>query len=122
MDSPSPIAPTCTFPLAPAAAAAAAATGPTTRSTPAGSTTSAAPTAAAPLSSVRALTTDEKDHFVISPEQLASVDWQLMETILSTIASPATRPAYRIQCRNSSSRELIRLLVTEGSQGVFTVC
>eukprot|EP00965_Chrysotila_dentata_P098900 3270917-Pleurochrysis_carterae.AAC.1 len=32
-----------------------------------------------------------------------------METILSTIASPATRPAYRIQCRNSG-REFIRLL------------
>eukprot|EP00965_Chrysotila_dentata_P136171 4502078-Pleurochrysis_carterae.AAC.2 len=35
-----------------------------------------------------------------------------METILSTLASPATRPAYRIQCQNSG-RELIRLLVTE---------
>eukprot|EP00965_Chrysotila_dentata_P255046 6212081-Pleurochrysis_carterae.AAC.5 len=110
MDSPSPIAPTFAFPLAQAAAAAA--TGPATRSTPAGSTPSAAPTAAATVSSVRALTTDEKDHFVISPEQLASVDRQLMETMLSTIASPATRLAYRIQCQNSG-RERIRLLVTE---------
>eukprot|EP00965_Chrysotila_dentata_P050165 1662001-Pleurochrysis_carterae.AAC.1 len=33
-----------------------------------------------------------------------------METILSTIASPATRPAYRIQCQNSG-RSLIRILV-----------
>eukprot|EP00965_Chrysotila_dentata_P078531 2587791-Pleurochrysis_carterae.AAC.1 len=35
-----------------------------------------------------------------------------METILSTIASPATRPAYHTQCRNSG-RELIRVLVNE---------
>eukprot|EP00965_Chrysotila_dentata_P112270 3711652-Pleurochrysis_carterae.AAC.2 len=43
---------------------------------------------------VRTLTTDEKDRFVISPEQLANVDRQLMEKILSTITLPATRPAY----------------------------
>eukprot|EP00965_Chrysotila_dentata_P119762 3959778-Pleurochrysis_carterae.AAC.1 len=35
-----------------------------------------------------------------------------METIQSTIASPATRPAYRVQCRNSGG-ELIRILVNE---------
>eukprot|EP00965_Chrysotila_dentata_P173746 5735876-Pleurochrysis_carterae.AAC.1 len=33
-----------------------------------------------------------------------------METILSTIASPATRPAYRVQFQNSG-RSLIRILV-----------
>eukprot|EP00965_Chrysotila_dentata_P079826 2633044-Pleurochrysis_carterae.AAC.1 len=110
MGSPSPIAPTFTFPSTPAAAAA---TGPATRSTPAGPAPSAAPTAAAPVSSVRALTTDETNHFnVVSPEQLASVDRQLMETTLGTIASPAKSPAYRIQCQNSG-RELIRLLVSE---------
>eukprot|EP00965_Chrysotila_dentata_P104641 3455598-Pleurochrysis_carterae.AAC.2 len=75
MDAPSPIVPTFSFPSQPASAAAA---GPTTRSTPA----SAAPAAAAPtsasstgtpsVSTVRALTADEKDHFVVSPEQLAS--------------------------------------------------
>eukprot|EP00965_Chrysotila_dentata_P071820 2372799-Pleurochrysis_carterae.AAC.1 len=37
-----------------------------------------------------------------------------METILSTIASPATRPAYRIQCQNSG-RSLIRILVAEAN-------
>eukprot|EP00965_Chrysotila_dentata_P091319 3015210-Pleurochrysis_carterae.AAC.2 len=34
----------------------------------------APPTSAAPVITVRALTADERDHFVISPEQLASVD------------------------------------------------
>eukprot|EP00965_Chrysotila_dentata_P183364 6055018-Pleurochrysis_carterae.AAC.1 len=63
---------------------------------------------------VRNLTADERDHFVIFPEQLASVDRQLMETILSTIASPATRPGYRLQCGNSG-RTLIRLLVAEAN-------
>eukprot|EP00965_Chrysotila_dentata_P044314 1473350-Pleurochrysis_carterae.AAC.1 len=117
MDAPSPIAPTFSFPSQPAPAAAA---GPTTRSTPAG----AAPASAAPTSAsstgissvltVRTLTADKKDHFVVSPEQLASVDRQLMETILSTITSPATRPAYRESCRNSG-RALIRILVAEAN-------
>eukprot|EP00965_Chrysotila_dentata_P066336 2196145-Pleurochrysis_carterae.AAC.2 len=35
---------------------------------------------------------NERDHFVISPEQLASIDRQRMESILGTIALPATRP------------------------------
>eukprot|EP00965_Chrysotila_dentata_P077548 2559197-Pleurochrysis_carterae.AAC.1 len=118
MDSPSPVAPTVSFSSTQAPAAA---SGPTTHSTPAGTTaTSAAPTAApatsvsSSVSSVRTLTADEKDHFVISPEQLASVDRQLMETILSTIISPATRPAYRLQCQNSG-RTLIRILIAEAS-------
>eukprot|EP00965_Chrysotila_dentata_P107212 3542226-Pleurochrysis_carterae.AAC.1 len=89
MEAPSPIAPSFTFAPAPAGAAA---SGPTTRSTPASAAPTTAAPVAAPVSSVRALTSDEKDHFVISPEQLASVDRQLMGTILSTIASPATRP------------------------------
>eukprot|EP00965_Chrysotila_dentata_P062107 2057627-Pleurochrysis_carterae.AAC.1 len=93
MDAPSPIAPSFTFP---AASTASGTAGPTTRSAPAGAAPSAAPlTAAQPVSSVRPRTTEERDHFVISPEQLASVDRQLMETILGTITSPATRPAYR---------------------------
>eukprot|EP00965_Chrysotila_dentata_P208919 6184971-Pleurochrysis_carterae.AAC.1 len=106
MDTPSPIAPIFLFITAPAPPAAA---GPTTRSTPAG----AAPTSAGAscrtnrllpiVSTVRALTADERDHFVICPKQLASVDRQLMETILSTIASPATRPAYRAQCQNTKN-------------------
>eukprot|EP00965_Chrysotila_dentata_P204520 6182387-Pleurochrysis_carterae.AAC.1 len=37
-----------------------------------------------------------------------------METILSTITSPATRPAYRTQCQNSG-RSLIRILVAEAN-------
>eukprot|EP00965_Chrysotila_dentata_P020476 678691-Pleurochrysis_carterae.AAC.1 len=37
-----------------------------------------------------------------------------METILSTITSPATRPAYRLQCQNSD-RSLIRILIAEAS-------
>eukprot|EP00965_Chrysotila_dentata_P097924 3237587-Pleurochrysis_carterae.AAC.1 len=104
MDAPSPIVPTFSFSTQPASTAAA---GPTTRSTPAsGAPAAAAPssvstTGASTVSSVRALTADEKDHFVVSPEQLASVDRQLMETILSTITSPATRPAYRVSCQNS---------------------
>eukprot|EP00965_Chrysotila_dentata_P204521 6182387-Pleurochrysis_carterae.AAC.2 len=43
-------------------------------STPFSAASTTAAPAAAPVSSVRPLTTDEKDHFVISPEQLASVD------------------------------------------------
>eukprot|EP00965_Chrysotila_dentata_P246842 6207401-Pleurochrysis_carterae.AAC.3 len=39
---------------------------------------------------VRNLTADERDHFVISTEQLASVHCQIMESILGTITSPAT--------------------------------
>eukprot|EP00965_Chrysotila_dentata_P084984 2805349-Pleurochrysis_carterae.AAC.2 len=79
---------------------------------PASAAPTAVPAAVASVSSVRALTTEEEDHFVVSPEQLASVDRQLIETILGTIASPATRPAYRLQCLNSG-RELIRILVSE---------
>eukprot|EP00965_Chrysotila_dentata_P172031 5676900-Pleurochrysis_carterae.AAC.1 len=37
-----------------------------------------------------------------------------MESILGTIASPATRPSYRIRCQNSG-RDLIRLLVAEAN-------
>eukprot|EP00965_Chrysotila_dentata_P130154 4303169-Pleurochrysis_carterae.AAC.1 len=112
MDAPSPVAPTFVFPTTPAASGTA---GPTTLSTPAGATPADAPLAGAPpVSSVRPLTSDERDHFVISPEQLASVDRQLMETILSTIALPATRPAYRVQ-RMNSGRTLIRLLVAEAN-------
>eukprot|EP00965_Chrysotila_dentata_P101565 3352992-Pleurochrysis_carterae.AAC.1 len=37
-----------------------------------------------------------------------------MESILSTIASPATRPGYPIQCQNSG-RTLIRLLIAEAN-------
>eukprot|EP00965_Chrysotila_dentata_P040610 1347356-Pleurochrysis_carterae.AAC.1 len=37
-----------------------------------------------------------------------------METILSTITSPATRPAYRVNCRNSG-RALIRILMAEAN-------
>eukprot|EP00965_Chrysotila_dentata_P169221 5588670-Pleurochrysis_carterae.AAC.1 len=99
LDSPSPVVPSFSFATAPAAAAA---TGPATRSTPASAAPTSAAAAAQPVSAtvstaspVRNLTADERDHFVISPEQLASVDCQLMESILSTITSPATRPGYR---------------------------
>eukprot|EP00965_Chrysotila_dentata_P252318 6210615-Pleurochrysis_carterae.AAC.3 len=37
-----------------------------------------------------------------------------MESILGTIASPATRPAYRKQCQNSG-RIMIRILVAEAN-------
>eukprot|EP00965_Chrysotila_dentata_P081281 2684155-Pleurochrysis_carterae.AAC.1 len=37
-----------------------------------------------------------------------------MESILSTIASPATRPDYRVRCQNSG-RSLIRLLIAEAN-------
>eukprot|EP00965_Chrysotila_dentata_P122461 4047245-Pleurochrysis_carterae.AAC.1 len=37
-----------------------------------------------------------------------------METILSTITSPATRSAYRVSCQNSG-RALIRILVAEAN-------
>eukprot|EP00965_Chrysotila_dentata_P171789 5668883-Pleurochrysis_carterae.AAC.1 len=37
-----------------------------------------------------------------------------METILGKITSPATRPAYRVQCQNSG-RSLIRILVAEAN-------
>eukprot|EP00965_Chrysotila_dentata_P012995 429083-Pleurochrysis_carterae.AAC.2 len=71
MDAPSPLAPTFVFPTAPATSGAA---GPTTRSTPAGAAPSAASlTGAPPVCSVRSLTADERDHFVVSPEQLASI-------------------------------------------------
>eukprot|EP00965_Chrysotila_dentata_P077313 2552731-Pleurochrysis_carterae.AAC.1 len=69
MEAPSPIAPTFTFAPAPTSTAA---SGPATRSTPASAAPTTAAPAAAPTSSVRPLTSDEKDHFVISPEQLAS--------------------------------------------------
>eukprot|EP00965_Chrysotila_dentata_P001562 51227-Pleurochrysis_carterae.AAC.1 len=103
MDSPSPVAPTFTLPSLPAPTSAA---GPATRSGGAapGAAPAAAgvqPPAAASVSAVRPLSADERDHFVISPETLANVDRQLMETILSTIGLPATRPAYRAQCQNS---------------------
>eukprot|EP00965_Chrysotila_dentata_P206432 6183533-Pleurochrysis_carterae.AAC.4 len=65
-----------------------------------------------PATPVRNLTTDERNHFVISPEQLASVDRQLMESILGSITSPATRPDYCVQCQNSG-RTLIRILIAE---------
>eukprot|EP00965_Chrysotila_dentata_P014220 471524-Pleurochrysis_carterae.AAC.1 len=65
MDSPSPVAPTFTFPTLPAPASAA---GPATRSggaapgaTPA--TAGTQPPAAAPGSAVRPLSADERDHF-----------------------------------------------------------
>eukprot|EP00965_Chrysotila_dentata_P243006 6205181-Pleurochrysis_carterae.AAC.1 len=91
MDAPSPVDPTFVFPVIPAASVAA---GPTKPSTPAGATPAAAPlTGAPPISSVRLLTADESDHFVISPEQIASVNRQLMEKIFSTIAW--TRPVSR---------------------------
>eukprot|EP00965_Chrysotila_dentata_P087697 2895503-Pleurochrysis_carterae.AAC.1 len=75
LDAPSPITPVFNFAAAPTAAAPA---GPATQSTPA----SAAPTSATPASqpvatglpsvtTVRNLTADERNHFVISPEQLA---------------------------------------------------
>eukprot|EP00965_Chrysotila_dentata_P259870 6213711-Pleurochrysis_carterae.AAC.4 len=111
MDAPSPIAPTFMFPSAPAAAAAAR---PATRSTPASAAPASAAPTAAPVSSVRPLTPGERDHFVVSPEQLARVDRQLMESILGTITSPATRPVYRMQCQNSG-RTLIRILVAEAN-------
>eukprot|EP00965_Chrysotila_dentata_P085752 2829252-Pleurochrysis_carterae.AAC.2 len=38
-----------------------------------------------------------------------------METILGTITSPATRPAYRVLSQNSSGRSLIRILVAEAN-------
>eukprot|EP00965_Chrysotila_dentata_P131898 4360531-Pleurochrysis_carterae.AAC.1 len=104
MDSPPPIIPTFSFPSTPASSAA---SGPTTRSAPDGATpAAAAPTSisasgAPTVSSARTLTADKKEHFVISPEQLASVDKQLTETIVSTITSPATRPSYRVRCQNS---------------------
>eukprot|EP00965_Chrysotila_dentata_P254110 6211764-Pleurochrysis_carterae.AAC.2 len=113
MDAPSPIALTFTFPSTPAPAAE---SGLTMRSTPASATPAAASPAAAPatsipsVSTVRALTADEKDHFIISPEQLASVDRKLMETILGRITLPATRPAYRVHCQQSG-RSLIRILI-----------
>eukprot|EP00965_Chrysotila_dentata_P244501 6206015-Pleurochrysis_carterae.AAC.5 len=69
LDAPSPIAPTFTFPPASAPAGAA---GPITRLTPASATTASATPAAGPTSSipapvttVRALTADERDHFII---------------------------------------------------------
>eukprot|EP00965_Chrysotila_dentata_P117346 3878482-Pleurochrysis_carterae.AAC.1 len=37
-----------------------------------------------------------------------------MESILGTIASPATRPGYRVRCQNSG-RTLIRLLIAEAN-------
>eukprot|EP00965_Chrysotila_dentata_P124640 4120421-Pleurochrysis_carterae.AAC.1 len=92
MDSPSPVAPTFTFSKLPAPTSAA---GSTTRfgSAAPGAAPAAfggQPPSAAPVSAVRPLSADERDHFVISPETLANVDRQLMETILSTIGSPAT--------------------------------
>eukprot|EP00965_Chrysotila_dentata_P068243 2256461-Pleurochrysis_carterae.AAC.3 len=112
MDAPSQVAPTLVFPTTPAASGAA---GPTTRSTPAGATPATALlTGAPPVSSACPLTANERDHFIISPEQLASVDRQLMETIPSTIALTATRPAYHVQCMNSS-RTLIRILAAEAN-------
>eukprot|EP00965_Chrysotila_dentata_P244617 6206072-Pleurochrysis_carterae.AAC.2 len=99
--------------------APASAAGPTTRS--AGAAPGAAPAASAgqppstaPVSTVRSLSTDERNHFVISLETLANFDRQLMETFLGTISSPANHPAYRSQCQNSG-RVLIRILINEAN-------
>eukprot|EP00965_Chrysotila_dentata_P195885 6177250-Pleurochrysis_carterae.AAC.2 len=124
LDSPSPVVPTFSFATSPAAAAT---TGPATRSTPASAAPTSATSTAQPASTVvsstgpvRNVTPDERDHFVISPEQLASVDRQLMESILGTIASPATRPGCRIQCQNSG-RTLIRIFIEHRADGDHNV-
>eukprot|EP00965_Chrysotila_dentata_P189352 6173273-Pleurochrysis_carterae.AAC.2 len=44
------------------------------------------------------LPTEPSDHYVISPEILANVDQQLMETILKTVESVATRNMLRDNC------------------------
>eukprot|EP00965_Chrysotila_dentata_P129996 4296826-Pleurochrysis_carterae.AAC.1 len=74
----------------------------------------AAPPAATPSQVYCDLSTAELDHYVISPETLLSLDRQLMESILSTIESPATRATYRARCSNSG-RLLIRALVAESN-------
>eukprot|EP00965_Chrysotila_dentata_P052436 1739551-Pleurochrysis_carterae.AAC.1 len=56
------------------------------------------------------LPSDQADRFIVSPEMLANVDRQLMESILRTMDSLATRQFYRNQC-NSSGRNLIRIII-----------
>eukprot|EP00965_Chrysotila_dentata_P086091 2840779-Pleurochrysis_carterae.AAC.5 len=120
LDAPSHIASsTFVFPFAPAAHATAT---PTTCSAPASAAPAAATPAAKqpvgtgipPFSAIRALSSNEKDHFVISPAKLASVDRQLMKYILGTITSPSSQPAYGIQCQKSD-RALFSILVARAN-------
>eukprot|EP00965_Chrysotila_dentata_P262696 6214645-Pleurochrysis_carterae.AAC.3 len=116
-DSLSPVAPTFVFPAVPNPQPAAAQP-PSDRSVRS-SAPAAAPPAAAPPASVPSqvysdLKTSELDHFVVSPETLLNLDRQLMESILSTIESPAMRASYRSRC-NKSGRILIRLLLSEAN-------
>eukprot|EP00965_Chrysotila_dentata_P032335 1077713-Pleurochrysis_carterae.AAC.1 len=117
-DSPSPVAPSFVFPTVPNPQPAASQ--PTSdRSLRSGAPAAAPPATASsvavPSQVYRDLTASELDHFVVSPETLLNLDRQLMESILSTIESPATRATYRARC-NNSGRLLIRLLVTEADK------
>eukprot|EP00965_Chrysotila_dentata_P075317 2487353-Pleurochrysis_carterae.AAC.1 len=55
------------------------------------------------------LPAEAADHYVVSPEMLANVDRQLMESISKTVESVATRSMLRDNCK-SSGRELIRII------------
>eukprot|EP00965_Chrysotila_dentata_P135731 4487328-Pleurochrysis_carterae.AAC.1 len=117
-DSPSPVAPTFVFPRAPAPppASSQSTSDRTLRSgTQVAAQPAAAPPAQPPSQLYRDLTTAELDHYVVSPETLINLDRQLMESVPSTIESPATRAAYRARC-NNSGRLLLRLLVAEADR------
>eukprot|EP00965_Chrysotila_dentata_P044316 1473495-Pleurochrysis_carterae.AAC.2 len=55
------------------------------------------------------LPSESADHYVVSPELLANVDRQLMETTMKTVEHIATRNELRILCAGSG-RELIRII------------
>eukprot|EP00965_Chrysotila_dentata_P045091 1497960-Pleurochrysis_carterae.AAC.1 len=92
-DSPSPVAPAFTFPTVPNPPTAASQ--PTSdrflrSGAPAAAPATIATASLAPFQVYRDLSTSELDHYVISPETLLNLDRQLMESVLSTIESPAT--------------------------------
>eukprot|EP00965_Chrysotila_dentata_P103160 3405979-Pleurochrysis_carterae.AAC.2 len=97
LHSPSPLEPTFTQSIATLPAANRA------------RTRSATPAVASSVPTSLTLPREASDHNVISPEMLANVDRQLMETILRTAESVATRNMLRDN-RNSSGRELIKII------------
>eukprot|EP00965_Chrysotila_dentata_P170846 5639214-Pleurochrysis_carterae.AAC.1 len=89
------------------------------------SAATSAPGTAPPPASVSALTTlgttqqppltpDESKRFMFAPEVIDAVDRKLMNAILDTISSQASRRAYTASC-SGSGRELLRQLAREAS-------
>eukprot|EP00965_Chrysotila_dentata_P179741 5934805-Pleurochrysis_carterae.AAC.3 len=114
-DSPSPVAPAFVFPTVPNPQPSASQSA-SDRSLRSGASAAATPTAAPPLlppsQFYKDFASTELDHYVVSLETLLDIYRQLMESVLFTIVSPATRATYRARC-NTSGRILLRLLVAK---------